>query len=199
MGNAFLMHKMNTRLEEYTINRQKVSATWICSKWHWICTSILILAVFLLSKYCITPSVIRGNSMYPTLKSGEFVLISRIKREPKHGDIVLLHTSLNGDKPKYIIKRVIAVGEETLIIDYDSNSIYVNGEHIIEPYVNMDDDDIMVTSGEEKRIKYHIPSQKIFVMGDNRNYSTDSRDSSIGFVSYNDIIGFLFSNMYETA
>ena len=38
MGNAFLMHKMNTRLEEYTINRQKVSATWICSKWHWICT-----------------------------------------------------------------------------------------------------------------------------------------------------------------
>ena len=199
MGNAFLMHKMNTRLEEYTINRQKVSATWICSKWHWICTSILILAVFLLSKYCITPSVIRGNSMYPTLKSGEFVLISRIKREPKHGDIVLLHTSLNGDKPKYIIKRVIAVGEETLIIDYDSNSIYVNGEHIVEPYVNMDDDDIMVTSGEEKRIKYHIPSQKIFVMGDNRNYSTDSRDSSIGFVSYNDIIGFLFSNMYETA
>ena len=137
--------------------------------------------------------------MYPTLKSGQFVLISRIKREPKHGDIVLLHTSLNGDKPKYIIKRVIAVGEETLIIDYDSNSIYVNGEHIIEPYVNMDDDDIMVTSGEEKRIKYHIPSQKIFVMGDNRNYSTDSRDSSIGFVSYNDIIGFLFSNMYETA
>lgn len=199
MGNAFLMHKMNTRLEEYTINRQKVSATWICSKWHWICTSILILAAFLLSKYCITPSVIRGNSMYPTLKSGQFVLISRIKREPKHGDIVLLHTSLNGDKPKYIIKRVIAVGEETLIIDYDSNSIYVNGEHIIEPYVNMDDDDIMVTSGEEKRIKYHIPSQKIFVMGDNRNYSTDSRDSSIGFVSYNDIIGFLFSNMYETA
>lgn len=199
MGNAFLMHKMNTRLEEYTINSQKVLATWICSKWHWICTSILILAVFLLSKYCITPSVIRGNSMYPTLKSGEFVLISRIKREPKHGDIVLLHTSLNGDKPKYIIKRVIAVGEETLIIDYDSNSIYVNGEHIIEPYVNMDDDDIMVTSGEEKRIKYHIPSQKIFVMGDNRNYSTDSRDLSIGFVSYNDIIGFLFSNMYETA
>lgn len=137
--------------------------------------------------------------MYPTLKSGEFILINRIIREPKHGDIVLLHLPLDEDKRQYIIKRVIAIEKETLIIDYDSNSIYVNGKRIIEPYVNMDNDDIMITSGEEKRVKYLIPERKIFVMGDNRNCSTDSRDSRIGVVSYDDIVGFLLIKKYDTA
>lgn len=132
--------------------------------------------------------VVHGNSMYPTLVDGRFLLVDRVHTSAEHGDLIVAQTSEENGKI-LIIKRVIAVGGETVRINYSSNEIYINGELIDEPYINLDDVDPLKQKQCEEIVEYTVPEGSVFVMGDNRNCSQDSRDSRIGYITQERILG----------
>lgn len=124
-----------------------------------------------------------GNSMLDTLHSDDKILMTNFMYKPKCGDIVAINAE--NQIEKRIIKRVIATDGQTLVVDYSKNAVYVDGIQIDEPYVSS----ITREPSNPLQIPYVIPEGYIFVMGDNRIISLDSRDKSIGLVSVNDVIG----------
>ena len=122
-----------------------------------------------------------GASMEPTLQHNDRMIVWRLGYEPKQGDIVIFNPP---GKPKneYWIKRVIATEGQHVKIDYDTNSVYVDGKKLDESYL-----------GEEMmNLGYfysdvEVPEGCVFVLGDNRNHSSDGR--VIGPVSTDNIIG----------
>ncbi len=125
---------------------------------------------------------VAGHSMEPTLQNGDKVIVScRVSRyEP--GDIVVLRKDSFKDEP--IVKRIIAVGGQTVDIDFDAGVVYVDGKALDEPYIY---------EPTRRAIDFTepvtVPDGCVFVMGDNRNNSQDSRLSLIGCVDTRYIIG----------
>lgn len=127
-----------------------------------------------------------GHSMDPTLNDQDMLYLSSFRYEPQQGDIVVLHKDFGGITSP-IVKRVIAVGGQTVEIDYDTSTVYVDGEpidqdFILEPMVRPSNPDMQQTYWE-------VPEGSVFVMGDNRNNSLDSRDDELGTVDTRYILG----------
>lgn len=137
--------------------------------------SILVATVFLTSAFVIKPITVSGESMADTYEDGDYRFVNRlayVKVEPQRGDIIVFK-----HEKRLLIKRVIAKsGDEIEIIDGWTR---INGKFIDEPYVK----ERWVGSMEPLK----VPSGEMFVMGDNRNNSLDSR--GIGCVKQKDILG----------
>ena len=125
---------------------------------------------------------VKGSSMEATLIEGDRLVISNLFYTPKYGDIVVLRKDTFKDEP--IIKRVIATAGQTVNIDFDAGVVYVDGVALKEPYTNTP-----TNLREDFEGEITVPEGCIFVMGDNRNRSTDSRTASIGCVDTRYIIG----------
>ncbi len=120
---------------------------------------------------------IYGSSMTPTLSEGQMVVALKTENLKK-GDLVAFYYN-----NKILTKRVIATEGEWVDIDRDGN-VYVNGELLDEPYVNEK------SLGEcNIELPYQVPDSRIFVMGDHRNVSVDSRSTAIGCISQEQIVG----------
>ncbi|MCD8190483.1 MAG: signal peptidase I [Clostridiales bacterium] len=141
---------------------------------------------------------VSGSSMYPTLHDGDAMLIQRIGYTPRQGDIVVLKKDgfPYADDSEAIVKRVIAVAGQEVEIDYDSNTIYVDGVALEEDYLNFANegveqygDDYMVERDGMVYSSFQVPEGCIFVMGDNRNGSTDSRYAALGMVDTRYVLG----------
>lgn len=146
----------------------------------------VVVVVVLCVGFFIKPIVVDGESMLPTLESKDYLLISRQAYtfgEPEHGDIVVFPHKEGTDEKLYI-KRVIALPGDHLTIQ--NGNVYINGVTLNEEYIDGAD-----TSGD---IDYVIPEGRIFVMGDNRNNSSDSR--FFGTVKIDDVIGEAFVRLY---
>ena len=121
---------------------------------------------------------VRGNSMLSTLHNGNLVLLQTIGYTPAQGDVVVVTKTSFSEDP--IIKRVIAVGGQTVTIDLDKKEVSVDGQVLDEPYIREE----MYGTGVRD---IFVPDGFYFVMGDNRNHSTDSR--SIGLIDRREILG----------
>lgn len=152
-----------------------------------VLSACLILLIF---TFVLRPARVDGNSMQETLHNGEMLLISDIAYQPQRGDI-LVFQKINSTHPAPIVKRVIATEGETVDIDFDTWTVTVtdvNGEaHVLEESYRKLATDARVTSNLEYPVK--VGEGQLFVMGDNRNHSLDSRSSSIGLVDENEVIG----------
>ena len=126
---------------------------------------------------------VSGHSMEPTLYDKDMMIIQELGYTPKQGDVVVLtKPSEIADGP--IVKRVIATEGQTVDIDFVSGAVYVDGELLEEDYIN---EPTYVEEGTEFPLT--VPEGSIFVMGDNRNHSSDSRSSDLGTVDIRYVIG----------
>lgn len=132
---------------------------------------------------------VSGNSMLPTLQSGNWLAIRAINTEIERGDIVVITQPNALNEP--LIKRVIALGGDTVDIDFISGTVCVNGEVLDEPY-------IYEPTHRSANVAFPltVPEGCVFVMGDNRNNSLDSRSRTIGFIDTRYILGVAECRLY---
>jgi signal peptidase I len=152
---------------------------------------IALLVALILMQF-VKPCIVREHSMEDTLYPDDYIFVSRqayLFSEPERGDVVVFHSELMGENgvTKNLIKRVIGVPGDT--VEIKGGSVYVNGEAIREPYIKEG-----FTSGEMEKIT--VPEDMLFLMGDNRQRSKDSRDSDVGFVPKKQLIGKAFFRVY---
>lgn len=133
-------------------------------------------------------SVVDGHSMDPTLEHGELMLVWGLGYEPKQGDVVVLNkTTANFLGEAAIVKRVIALGGQSVDIDYGTSTVYVDGVALKEDYTLPEE--MYQKGGHMSGTHFEVPEGEIFVMGDNRNGSTDSRDDRLGTIHEDYVLG----------
>ena len=141
-----------------------------------------IVAVGIIFTFFFKVSTVSGQSMENTLHNGDSLLITSITSEINPGDVVVI-SQPNGYE-KVLIKRVVAVGGQTVSFDSRTGKTIIDGEMIDEPYTK---EKAKYTYAMTK--SYYVPEGKIFVMGDNRNNSADSRDVAVGMIDENYVMG----------
>lgn len=147
-----------------------------------VCWLSVVLCLFL---FFFRIVIVSGPSMNKTLYQGDYVMLlnSTIYKNPKHGDIIVISKkSFRNGEP--IIKRVIATQGQTVDIDFDLGKVYVDGVLQNEPYINTP-----TNLKEGVEFPLTVPEGCLFVMGDNRNSSKDSRDPEIGLIDKRQVIG----------
>ena len=143
-----------------------------------------VLAVVLLFAFVVRLIGVDGHSMVPTLQDGDRLLVLNSLWDDgyQYGDIVVLRKDTFMEE--HIVKRVIATEGQTVDIDFAAGDVYVDGELLEEDYIN---EPTYVEEGTEFPLT--VPEGSIFVMGDNRNHSSDSRSSDLGTVDTRYVIG----------
>ncbi len=144
---------------------------------------VLVIGVF---TFIACLSQVSGHSMDPTLEHGETLLVWTLGYTPVHNDVVIINKiSAEILEGQSIVKRVIATGGQRVEIDYQKNLVTVDGTPLEEDYIL---ERMLPIYGEDFTV-VDVPEGSIFVMGDNRNHSADSRDSGIGLVLEDYVLG----------
>lgn len=142
--------------------------------------AVAIVLALIINQFFFALVQVEGSSMEPTLQSKQRLVITKLFYEPKAGDIVVVKSHQLG---KHIIKRVIAVPGDVLELDAVTGDVTVNGEVLDEPYIK----EKLRSVGGANQYPLTIPEDYVFVMGDNRNNSQDSRN--LGLISFDDVVG----------
>lgn len=190
---------MSQKIPKQENDEDAAAPGWRKGVYDWLQTLAVVL-VFITVFFTFFGMVfgVSGSSMYPTLHDGDAMLIQRIGYIPGQGDIVVLKKDgfPYEDDSEAIVKRVIAVAGQEVEIDYDANAVYVDGVALEEDYLNFDNvgveqfgDDYMVERDGMVYSSFVVPEGCIFVMGDNRNGSTDSRYAALGMVDTRYVLG----------
>lgn len=133
--------------------------------------------------------VVSGHSMDNTLEDGQLTLFWKLGYEPQRGDIVIINGKDHLGYRQRLVKRVIAIEGDTIDIDFDTGYVYLNGELLQEDYITEP-----TYTNEGMEFPLTIEEDHVFVMGDNRNHSGDSRDPRIGQIEESCITGkYLFT------
>ena len=165
-------------VQKITINNNAVSL----NLYDWVNSIIVaVVAVVILLTFCFRLIDVDGRSMEPTLINTDKVIVTNLFYTPNNGDVVVISHGEKYDKP--LIKRVIATEGQTLDIDFENYKIYVDGVLIDEPYIQGE------TIEGNADIPDVVPEGKVFVLGDNRPVSLDSRSREVGLIDEESIIG----------
>lgn len=141
-----------------------------------------MVAVMLIFTFGFRVSGIEGTSMLPTLEDGDRVVLTAFSGKPERGQVVISVQPNDFGKP--VVKRIIATENQTVDINFSTGDVFVDGELLDEPYINNP-----TTNSEGVQFPVTVPEGHVFVMGDNRQGSTDSRSTMIGFIDENYILG----------
>ncbi len=181
--------------------------------WEWVYTIAIAIAIAMLIKGFVFDIVkVDGSSMFPTLVNNDRLIVTKLGYKPKQGDIIILDSeyknreeyfdkladSKNKEelsavekffsqgkvKKKYYVKRIIAMPGQT--VDLVDGKVYVDGEKLEEEYYSGTTSPI---NGSEIEYPFTVDEGHVFVMGDNRNHSKDSRSSDLGQVPFEAILG----------
>ena len=151
----------------------------------------LVAGVVLLFSLCFRVVIVSGPSMNNTLIDGDWLLLlgNVLYTEPDCGDVIVASKD-SFDDGAPIIKRIIALEGQTVDIDFENGIVYVDGQALVEPYIKTP-----TTTYEGVNFPVVVPEGCVFVMGDNRGNSKDSRSPQIGMIDRREILGqalFLF-------
>ncbi len=156
---------------------------------------ILIIVTFLF-RIC---NVV-GSSMNNTLQNDERLIISNFFYSPKENDIIVFHQTGSFNEP--IVKRVIATGDKWVKIDYDNALLYVSSDATFDEGDIIDESSYIYLTNDEYNLKgtfeTYVPEGYLFVLGDNRNNSSDSRFDEIGLVDVRTVLGKVILRFYPT-
>jgi len=151
--------------------------------------AVALLVAFVVRTFVIAHFVVEGESMYSTLDTGDRVFVNKLSyrlHDPNRGDVVVLH-QITGASERDLIKRVIGLPGET--VEVRNCNVLIDGRVLNEPY--LDPEVVTPTDcGGDYSLQGPIPENHVFVMGDNRGGSQDSR--AIGTIDEDDIVGRAF-------
>lgn len=171
------------RIEEFTVEFEKKPSKFTASAFYVLDSAKgAVVIVFVIFAFLIRPVSVDGMSMYPTLNDKDWVAVASAYQDFDYGDIVVINQPWEQNVP--IIKRVIAKGGDTVYIDFATREVFVNNEKLEEDYI-----------AEKTALSYDVEfpitveEGKVFVMGDNRNDSLDSRSTKIGLIDERYILG----------
>lgn len=143
---------------------------------------VAVVIAMMIRTFFFTLVNVDGASMEPTLHDNDRLFVTRLAYTPEKGDIIIFRPDCDPDRP--YVKRVIAMPGDTIDINKETGDVTVNGEIIDEPYIKE-----RVRTFGNFSFPAVVPENHVFVMGDNRNHSKDSRFQEVGMVSYDSIIG----------
>lgn len=156
-----------------------------------------VFLVFLVFTFLFRIATVEGASMVPTLVNGDRLIISELGYTPQQGDVVIINArkSYQLDSAqqvveseglnKLIVKRIIALGGQKVDIDFNTGTVTVDDQVLQEGYINT------LTTRDEGGMQFPVvvPEGYVFVLGDNRDISKDSRHPNVGFVPESEIMG----------
>ncbi len=169
-------------------------------------TLLTVFCIILLFTYVLRIATVQGTSMEPTLMPDDKLLVTQIHGAPACGDVIIIDSqqaALLDDQQqvyfedglhKSIVKRVIAVGGQELDIDFETGTVYVDGEALHEKYIS----GLTFVPKSNGAFSYPItiPDGYLFVMGDNRSVSKDSRYADVGLISEDSVEGKVLLCLY---
>ena len=162
--------------------------------------SFVTICVMLCFAFGARLNIVDGHSMDQTLAHGQYLVVSDAFYTPKAGDIVVIHdiTAAPYDSP--IVKRVIATGGQTVEIDFNTWTMKIDGTVVEEPYRFLDTTLPLLTANynvdQNNIFTLTVPEGEIFVMGDNRNGSGDSRQYALGTVDERCVVGRAYFRLF---
>lgn len=168
--------------EEYNIEESNTPKIWRFA-YEWMDSLIYaFLTILIVFTFLFRIVGVSGRSMVPTLQDGDWLAVRAINIQIERGDIVVITQPNSLNEP--LIKRVIAVGGDEVNIDFVEGIVRINGEEINEPY-------IYEPTNRMSNVAFPVtvPEGCVFVMGDNRNDSLDSRSTTVGFIDTRYILG----------
>jgi signal peptidase I len=160
-----------------------------------VVVAVAITSALLVRAYVLQQFAVEGTSMLTTLHPGDRVLVNKVSyrlHDPRRGDVVVLKRIESNSQERDLIKRVIGLPGET--VEYRSCQLFVNGALVNEPYLDPQIVSPDRCGADQPPVK--IEPTHVFVMGDNRGGSLDSRDGSVGQVAYGNLIGRAFVVMW---
>ena len=165
----------------------------------WIIVVVVAISSALLVRaYVLQQFAVEGTSMLTTLHPSDRVLVNKLSyrmHDPRRGDVVVLKRIESNAQERDLIKRVVGLPGE--MIEYRDCQLFINGSLVNEPYL---DPQIVAANrcgADQPSVK--VESEHVFVMGDNRGGSLDSRDRTVGQVAYSNLIGRAFVVMWPFA
>ena len=147
-------------------------------------------------------NIVDGHSMDQTLADKQYLVVSDVLYTPEAGDIVVVHDITASPYDAPIVKRVIATGGQTVEIDFKTWTLTVDGTVVEEPYRYLNPDLGLLTANynmdAEGCFRVTVPEGEIFVMGDNRNGSGDSRQYALGTIDERCVVGRAYFRIFPT-
>jgi signal peptidase I len=178
-----------THFEEEDKHKRSGLVEWI------VVVVVAISSALLVRAYVLQQFAVEGTSMLTTLHPSDRVLVNKLSyrlHDPRRGDVVVLKRIESNAQERDLIKRVVALPGET--VEYRDCQLFINGALINEPY--LDPQIVSANRCGADQPAVQVESDHVFVMGDNRGGSLDSRDSSVGQVAYSNLIGRAFVVMW---